>query len=238
MNPMTTLAFFSVLNQWLQTNPTPTSDQALVGLFDQIGLGPKSQFNKDALPPAVRRGLERAIEDGVALLRASTRQPMKDVRNGWIFPLELGKYDNNYLLRAGVVFGGYANLPEESTYVARVVDANQRPLNGAYRYQLHFRPDQIPPAAAFWSLIPYDMQTLNLIENSLGRYSIGNRTKALQFNPDGSLDIYIQREAPAQGTSNWLPVGDGDFSLVMRIYEPGPSVFDGSYAPPEIQRAD
>jgi hypothetical protein len=134
------------------------------------------------------------------------------------------------------VYGGYANLPEESTYVARVVDDNGELLTGSERYQLRFSPEQIPPAAAFWSITAYDLETLNLMENPIRRYSLGNRTEGIKFNPDGSLDISIQRDEPEVGTSNWLPIGDGNFSLVMRIYEPKASVLDGRYYPPVLEK--
>ena len=94
---------------------------------------------------------------------------------------------------------------------------------------------EIPPAGAFWSLIAYDLKTRNLIENPLKRYSIGDRTPGLKKNADGSLDIYLQKDQPAAGASNWLPVGEGPFMLVVRIYEPGPSVFDGSYKLPALE---
>jgi hypothetical protein len=35
-----------------------------------------------------------------------------------------------------------------------------------------------------------------------------------------------------------LPVGEGEFLPVIRICEPGPAVFDGSYAPPPIEVLD
>ena len=37
---------------------------------------------------------------------------------------------------------------------------------------------------------------------------------------------------------NWLPVGEGPYSLVMRLYEPGPAVLDGRYAPPVIEEIE
>ena len=109
-------------------------------------------------------------------------------------------------------------------------------MTGARAYHLHFLPEQIPPAAAFWSLSAYDALTRNLIENPIRRYSIGDRTRGLRKNADGSLDIHISRERPADGASNWLPVGEGPFYLVVRIYEPGAAVFDGSYALPPLRQ--
>jgi len=238
MEPRASLEYFAVLNRWLRANRVPAAEEAVLGLFDQIGVGPNKEFDAAKLGEAARRGLEKAVANGRALLAAASQTPMPDVRNGWIFPLGLADYGHDYLRRANVAFGGYANRPEESTYAARTVDGTGQLMTGAKRYRLHFTPAEIPPAGAFWSLIAYDLQTRNLIENPLKRYSIGDRTPGLRKNADGSLDILIQKEQPAEGTSNWLPVGDGPFMLVVRIYEPGPGVFDGSYKLPPLEAVD
>ena len=48
-------------------------------------------------------------------------------------------------------------------------------------------------------------------------------------NADGSLTIYIQKDAPsADKKSNWLPAPNGPFNVVMRRYWPKtepPSIF-------------
>lgn len=235
LEPRESAEFFTVLNRWLRENTTPADEGALMALFDRVGFGPGVQFDAEALDPATRRGLEKAITNARAMLRAAGNVPLPDVRNGWIFPLGLADYGHDYLSRAAVAAGGYANRPEESTYAARTVDDAGQPMTGARRYHLHFRPEHIPPAGAFWSLSAYDALTRNLIENPIRRYSIGDRTRGLRMNPDGSLDIRISRERPAEGESNWLPVGEGPFYLVVRIYEPRPAVFDGSYALPPLR---
>lgn len=234
LDPMQSLAFFTVLNHWLRHNKVRPDEGALVGLFDQAGFGPRTPFNLDQLDPATRKGLEQALIDGQALLRAASNRPLPDVRNGWIFPLGLTDYGHDYLLRAGVVFGGYANRPEETVYPARTTDSQGRPLSGQRRYSLHFAPGQLPPVNAFWSITAYDLNTFQLIDNPLQRYSIGDRTRGLRYNPDGSLDIHIQKDPPAESTANWLPVGDGPYLLVARLYEPGASVFNGTYQLPQV----
>lgn len=236
VDPLDSLEFFAMLNRWLRANDARPDEGALLGLFDQVGIGPKRDFAADKLDPASKRGLERALTDGRALVRATAQQPLPDVRNGWIFPLGLADYGHDYLMRAGVVFGGYANRPEETAYVARTVDEAGQLMTGAGNYHLHLEPAQIPPAGAFWSLAAYDLKTFSLIENPLRRYSLGNRTPGLAKNADGSLDLYLQKQAPAEGPNNWLPVGDGPFFLVMRIYEPARAVFDGSYRLPPLRR--
>ena len=60
---------------------------------------------------------------------------------------------------------------------------------------LHFNKDQVPPVRAFWSLTMYNER--QLAANPIDRFAIGDRDK-LAFNPDGSLNLYIQRESPGR----------------------------------------
>ena len=85
---------------------------------------------------------------------------------------------------------------------------------------LHFDKDQIPPVYDFWSLTMYnDKQAF--AANSIDRYAIGDRDK-LALSPDGSLDLYIQRDPPGQDKeANWLPApASGPFTMNMRLYWP------------------
>jgi hypothetical protein len=66
---------------------------------------------------------------------------------------------------------------------------------------------------------------------------LGDRD-ALRFNPDGSLDIYIQRDNPGgDKESNWLPAPEGAMGLTMRLYAPRDEALDGSWNPPAIKRS-
>ena len=176
------------------------------------------------------------------MLRAASRRPLKDVRNGWIFPLALGNHGQDHLMRAAVAFGGYANQPEETVYAALTADARGRPLTGDRRYRLRFAPGTRPPVGAFWSLSAYRLADFSLMPNAAGIYSIGDHKPGFRTDPDGSFSIVVSREPPAAAESaagaNWLPVGDGPYSLVMRLYEPGPAVLDGRYAPPVIEEIE
>lgn len=108
---------------------------------------------------------------------------------------------------------------------------------GAKRYLLHF--DEVPPAEAFWSLAMYDSINFYLVANPIERYSIGDRTPGIQYNADGSLDLYLQHTSPGpELESNWLPAPSGDFRPTLRLYQPGEGVFDGTWLPPAIRRLD
>jgi len=92
---------------------------------------------------------------------------------------------------------------------------------------------------AFWSLTMYDVPNFFMVENSIDRYSIGDRTPGIVYEPDGSLTITISHSVPADtaARANWLPSPAGDFRPVLRMYEPDQSVLDRSYEVPAIVRA-
>ncbi|MBU3599379.1 DUF1254 domain-containing protein [Polynucleobacter sp. 30F-ANTBAC] len=236
-NPMASIEFFKILNIWLKNNTPRAGEEAMVRMFDQIGFGPNSEFDPEKINPSVRKGLEGALAEGQALLRASSQQPLPDVRNGWIFPLGLADYGENYLMRAAVVYGGYANRPEETVYAARTVDDSGQLMTGASRYQIRFPKGALPPVGAFWSITAYDLKTFTLIENSINRFSIGDRTPELVYEADGSLLLQFSKNPPANG-KNWLPVGDAPFSLVVRMYEPAQPILNGQYKLPKLEKID
>jgi len=238
LDPMQSIEFFVHLNAWLRTNNAPAHDAALLGLFDQIGIGPNRRFVTETLDANTRRGLERAIADGRAMLLNMARQPQPDVRNGWIFPLQLADYGYDYLLRASVAFGGYANRPQETVYAASLRSADGAALTGQRSYRLRFKPDEQPPVGAFWSLSAYDARTLQFIPNDARRFSLGSQTPALRRQRDGSIAIQVSARPPLDTRVNWLPVGRDPFMLILRMYEPGQAVLDGSYRPPPVEIID
>lgn len=63
------LPFFVSLNRGMTENPPPSGDSALVALFARFGIGPGQSDDLSQLDPATRRGLQRAMADGLALLR-------------------------------------------------------------------------------------------------------------------------------------------------------------------------
>jgi hypothetical protein len=106
------------------------------------------------------------------------------------------------------------------------------------RYPDSGRLDQTPPVGAFWSVTMYDTPDFFLVANPIGRYSIGDRTPGLHIADDGSLTIFMQHDEPQSPgpRANWLPVPDGDFRPILRMYEPSEAVFDGRYELPPVTK--
>jgi hypothetical protein len=119
-----------------------------------------------------------------------------------------------------------------------VADANGQPFSSDFSYVLRFTKEQLPPVRAFWSLTMYDERQL-FAANPIHRYAIGDRD-SLKYNPDGSLDLYIQRASPGpERASNWLPApAKGPFTMTLRLYWPKPEVLDGTWSPPPVKWAN
>jgi hypothetical protein len=100
---------------------------------------------------------------------------------------------------------------------------------------LHFDCNGTPPVNAFWSITLYDSNG-RPVPNPINRYEISPHTGNLTYNPDGSLDIYIQNASPgAIKESNWLPAPSDEFQFVLRQYWPQEAALNGSWVPPEVQ---
>ena len=148
---------------------------------------------------------------------------------------KIGDRQASYLARALAARGGlWGNHGYEAAYPMTYTDADGDQLDGRNRYTLTF--DHDPPVDAFWSITMYDLPDFYLVTNPIGRYSIGDRTPGLRRGSDGSLTIVMQHEQPAE-TSNWLPAPAAPFRPLMRLYQPQPTILDGSYKIPPITKA-
>lgn len=252
--------FFGRVAHLMADNPAAPADAPMLTKLASLGVVPGQPFRPEALSGAQRAGLDDAVWFVKALFesRAAGSQgevpvtpaqrraidalntlidkTMLNVRNTWLLPLGLGRYETHYPLRALVALVGYgANVAEDAVYPMTSVDEHQDRLNGAHTYRLHFDRGQIPPADAFWSLTLYDDAGF-FVDNPIGRYAIGDRN-ALHPNADGSLDLLVQHATPSPGVQdNWLPAPQGNFKLSLRLYNPRAEVLDGRWAPPPVQR--
>jgi hypothetical protein len=157
--------------------------------------------------------------------------------NGWITMFGLGVPGNGMFLRAAhaQLFPGPVVVPQEAMYWWANADSAGRTLTGAQDYLMHFGPGQLPPNDGFWSLSMSDAKA-HYVPNPIKRYRVGDRS-GLVPNDDGSVDIYLQRDAPAGHESNWLPAPTGSFILWFRVYIPGAAILNGEYELPAVVKA-
>lgn len=232
------LAFFQTLADLLTETPPPPGNEAAVELLRRGGITVGEPMNVDALSEPTRKGLARAAADGPQIMKWKVKYRGTPYPSRWN-NLEPGDYGVNYLDRAaGSLEGLFVHDRDEAEYFSTYEDGDAHLLDGANNYLLHFNADQIPPTLpnGFWSITMYGSD-FQLVKNSINRFSIGDRTKGLVRNPDGSLDIYLQNHPPAGHESNWLPSPpSGQFRLNYRIYLPEAAAKDpatlGQYLPP------
>jgi hypothetical protein len=154
--------------------------------------------------------------------------------NGWTTIFRCGEPRISFLSRAACaqVFPGPINAPQEAMYWTTDVDVMGHLLSGERDYVMHFPAGQLPPNDAFWSLTMGDDHN-RFVPNPINRYSVSDRS-GLVPNTDGSVDIYIQKAAPAGHESNWLPAPAGKFILWLRVYQPVPAITNGEYRVPPV----
>ena len=153
-------------------------------------------------------------------------------------PKDMADYGTDYTTRAGIALVGLGAIqPIDIDYPTAFDDGDGKPFDGANRYVLHFDKGQTPPTNVTWSLSMYDPQGF-YVPNSMNRYNLA-AWMPLQFNPDGSLDFYIQATSPGPDKeANWLPAPpSGTFNLVVRNFWPKESVLDGAYKLPPVKKA-
>jgi hypothetical protein len=137
--------------------------------------------------------------------------------------------DDFYILRSAAAhIGLYGNSGYEAVYPSYLMESPGVPYDASKdKYNMNFKKGGLPPVNAFWSLSMYKLPEQLFIENPINRYVISSATEGLQYNPDGSLDVYIQKDSPGKDKeSNWLPAHDGPFSLQGRMYWPKPEALD------------
>lgn len=237
LRPAESLLFFALLNEALRSVPLREGEAGLMAMFDKAGFGPGAVFDPATLSDAQKLGLGCALAAGPGVLSQRGFRPTH-VRNGWMWSSNIADPGFDYLLRAEAARGGYVNDPQESIYPAAISDDRGEPLQGGRRYRIRFTPGELPPVDAFWSITAYDRATSQLMPNAIRRYTIGDRTAGLLRDSDGALTLFLASAEPPEGRSNWLPVPDAPFHVVLRLYLPRAEALDGSYAPPRIERIE
>ena len=126
------------------------------------------------LDPAVKKRLESAKEDALALMAWKVKS-LARIANGWLMNTDtMGVYGNYYLKRAIIAqLGLGANLQEDAVYPMVTVDESGKPLDGANNYILHFDKGATPPVDAFWSVTLYGADSYQ-VPNSINRFAVSS----------------------------------------------------------------
>ena len=242
VNAMDGAAYFKLFAELLKTNPPAAEDAPMVAKLAKIGLVPGQDFDASKLDPAVAKGIAAApkpAQEKISDIKEAILAGHAKVENGWMFFPKTGVYGTGYRNRALITWYGLgANRPQDAVYPTSEGPELLKKYSGANKYVMRFEKGQLPPAKGFWSITMYDDQYF-FVPNPINRYTVSSRNR-FKTNPDGSIDVYVQNESPGKDKEpNWLPAPKGGFVLMMRLYWPSespPSILDGTWKPPEVQK--
>lgn len=225
-------------------------DAARVALEGEADINPgmeKVRAQVAAVAEAIQDPAERERIDKVIRERAlpdfgkgGTMIGHGTIRNNWVRPKVCGAYEDDWLARSCVNFGGiWANILDEVVYFKGRMDSTGEPIRSANSYTLTFPKDELPSRYAnyFWSVIAVDSKHMRVLPNPLNRFLLNNQSR-LEYGKDGSLTLYFSAEQPEGAPEgNWLPTPKGqDYTLTFRFYGPRGGVADGTYYPPSLKR--
>ena len=224
--------FFDTANQLMETNPPAAADAPVLRELAALHVGPGEKFDDKAL--GLFSGLRWKLM--LLLLKGKLKAEAANYAQQmgqWIYYGDpIGDFGTAYTYRAMVALMGLgANTTDVAIYPKTDVDSTGAVLTGKKTYTLHIEAEPPTKEKGFWSVTAYGEDDF-LIDNAIDRYCVNDRS-GLHRNPDGSIDIILSKEAP-EDTTNWLPVGEGDFHLFLRIYKPDTAALEG-WQPPVVR---
>ena len=188
--------------------------------------------------------LQKRWTDSLPALIQEVRQLLESGEgiDGWAYPpFNMALYGEDDDLRATVALGGLAALPRvEAVYLTARKDGEGRTLTGDKSWRL-----RVPaglPVGGFWSLTMYEQTAdgrLFFVPNELNRFAVGDRSRHIRPDRDGSIELFIQNARPSgERVVNWLPAPKGKFVLIFRAYLPGAGLLDGSARLPPVTEGE
>ncbi len=228
-------SYFAFMCQILKENALPEYQKKYAIDFEDLGIFPGKDFEDAKVNNKKQKGIKQGFTDATELLKTEAPRQEDYNKNGWSYNVSEGKWGNKYTKNAASAFNGFSQTASEETMKYKTtVDINKEKLLGTQKYKLTLKKAQLPQTKAFWTLnvLQTDKQ---IFENAKGKYGIGNKSKGLKFNKDGSLTIYLQVEPPKGLETNWVPLPPDNFELVFKVYAPSEMVYSGEWAPPAIE---
>jgi hypothetical protein len=206
--------------------PLSSGDAALSEQFNEL-------YTSGAYKADLEQGATRAHQQ---IIQNYLHNPNYPSVNGWTSFHDIGQWLTIQDRASITQYLQYGNDLTHAAYFHAFVDQNGNALDGSKSsYTIHFAANQLPQASRFWSITAYTPEAIELVPNALNKYHVANYTPELQFDPDGSLTIYVGTSKPlGVPEANYLPAPSGQFNLMLRVYGPEGQALAGDYVPPVV----
>jgi hypothetical protein len=192
------LDFFSNLARAFNDFSPPPSQRAPLELLAAANIALPPDGVLTGLRSAAIEGLRGAYREGMALIEGHAHTAS---RAPWRFSTRLGRFGNDYMLRAATAWKGIGALAaDEAIYAPADYDQHGEPLHGRNAYRIRLEDGGDLPVDAFWSITVYGEDRF-LAANPLGRHALGSRS-GLERDTDGALTIHVGHRQPAAPASN------------------------------------
>jgi hypothetical protein len=242
------VTYFDLLNKIVQYEPSSAFTKYELGLLKALGIEKGKPFAPDT---RMKKLLAEGITIGDAIAKANAYANRLDgVRiypdRKYEFLFMGGRHDfmagDALWIDARTLFHYEAIVVTPamaakmvgvgSQYLACYRDADDNFLMGDFTYKLHL-PAGIP-AKNFWSVTVYHPDTRSLLQNGMEKPSVSSYDEPI-VNEDGSVELYFGPEAPEGKEKNWVKTIPGEgWEILLRLYGPLESYFDGTWKPDDF----
>lgn len=235
--------YAGVQNGILNLTSNVANQSAMFSNFSMMGLT-STGFDTSGLTTAQKEKISTAYAEAASAITLIANNPTSDSATPpatyWAINNTLGQYNPTYggwITAAAVAQVGLgANLAADGAYPQLMRDSGGELLSGASgnSYSLNFSSTGIPPITTnngFWSVTIYDSKN-NLYSSTTnsyyytsqvggvyGVYALGSIQLA---SASGIPTLYFQNSTPTNSARlpYWIPVPAGDFTVLMRLYNP------------------
>ena len=216
-----TLEFWRQLHAVIDSETAPPKYRRMLGILAELGIEKGEPFDPS---PRMVRILEQAAETAQremsVVAYANRRQLMEWPDRMWerlpVGPFSAASGDFGTAEVSDIdasdhyFFHGYGTssaigrreVGRGSIYYMGYRDGSGAYLDGGKSYKMTI-PSPLP-AALFWSVTVYDVETRCLIQTGQGRAAVRSHLDEPQANPDGSYDVYFGPSAPEGLEENWI----------------------------------
>ena len=248
------LAYWEYLQKAIDNNPVRVQDKVWMAMLEPLGIKKGEPFNPDDRQ-------KRILLEGAALGELMIRNIQINPR--YTEPYWPGTYwYKSFDFTIEQITDCKVELDERSTWFYEAVTSSEGMVNPVVgKGQVYmttkrdssgtlFRADKtykltVPkdvPVAQFWSLTLYSENTRRPYDNGgteIKSTSLDSRMEQLQYNEDGSIDLFIGAQVPEGMESNYMKTVDEDgWFVLFRLYAPTEPYFDKSFSLSDFEMID
>jgi len=248
------LEYWNLLSQILQEEPVREQDKALMAMLEPLGIAKGVKFNPNERQKKI---LLAGVAMGELMLRNLQTNPRFSETywegTNWYksfdftvpqitdYKIELDERAV-WFYEAVTSSEGMVNPTpgKGQVYMTSKRDNNGNLLRADKTYKLSIPKDV--PVAQFWSVTLYSEYTRRPYDNGgqeIKDVNLSSRMDQLQYNDDGSIDIFIGAKSPAGMETNFIKTtGKDGWFIYFRLYAPTEAFFDKSFQLPDFEIID